>query len=375
MESQLPAFDVEWLTKEVKQWISIFMEQSSISLHPETKKSILDSWLMVTGALLCFHTTEDDLSKQLEPAILDESTRNIFVHDLLSEIKSHATGRLIKEQKELERLKKLNTELKKRFPFGELRDTFSKILKQHGFELKQILLDSSRYAVVSVTKGEMEYSMKMYRDQCAGEAFLEQRFLAILCGQNHTIQLLQTQLLNQGFDCGLIFPAFEGYLFPGIIEEEPSDIVKQLLEAVQYCHSHNILHRDICLENIGYKEGKEGNMQIVLTNFDKAITYDKKKAVCGRVGSLHSTAPEIVKGGAYEFSADIWSIGIVYAELHAEHRLFSASDDTEYQRQFKRVMQKIDDVDGTGLLIKLLASKPNKRISIAQALKLVDQIK
>ena len=51
-------------------------------------------------------------------------------------------------------------------------------------------------------------------------------------------------------------------------EEDAAIAMKQVLEAVSYCHANYIMHRDIKLENI-FIEGKTHNIKLVEFNASK----------------------------------------------------------------------------------------------------------
>jgi len=46
-------------------------------------------------------------------------------------------------------------------------------------------------------------------------------------------------------------------------EQQARDVFKQVLEAVAYCHSQNIAHRDIKLENILFVNEKTSALKVI----------------------------------------------------------------------------------------------------------------
>ena len=57
-------------------------------------------------------------------------------------------------------------------------------------------------------------------------------------------------------------------------EDVASRIVQQVVQAVQYCHSRNIVHRDIKLENVLLKKGtKDDAMEVRLADFGMATKH------------------------------------------------------------------------------------------------------
>jgi len=91
-------------------------------------------------------------------------------------------------------------------------------------------------------------------------------------------------------------------------EEEASYLLKQILLAINYCHVHDICHRDIKLDNIMIAE----NLQIKLIDFGAACLFDPELGMSGKVGTPIYIAPEVLRDNEkYNQSSDMYSIGIV----------------------------------------------------------------
>ena len=85
----------------------------------------------------------------------------------------------------------------------------------------------------------------------------------------------------------------------------------QLVDAVDYCHTHNISLRDMKLGKVMFANKQQTHLVIAdLTNArmlhpDVRIVYDKQ-------GSPAYVAPEVLTQGSYDsFKADIWSLGVM----------------------------------------------------------------
>jgi len=111
-------------------------------------------------------------------------------------------------------------------------------------------------------------------------------------------------------------------------EEVVAVIVHRVVDAVAYLHEHNIVHRDLKLENILFKSKADDNNKdkynftdIRVIDFGLSRRYNTHH----RVGSLKKltsfvgstkfyVAPEILNH-SYTHAADVWSIGILAYEL------------------------------------------------------------
>ncbi len=97
-------------------------------------------------------------------------------------------------------------------------------------------------------------------------------------------------------------------LLNGFVPQEKH--FNQLIDAVNHCHNHDIIHRDIKCENIMYDEKQD---KLILIDFGCALTYaSKREYLSCHVGSLLTRAPEMLLGKPYTSKIDIWSMGLVF---------------------------------------------------------------
>lgn len=88
----------------------------------------------------------------------------------------------------------------------------------------------------------------------------------------------------------------------------------QILSGLAYCHSHNILHRDIKPANILVDRMTD---TLKLADFGLARSNNIPiRELTHEVITLWYRPPEILLGAkTYDASADIWSVGCIFAEL------------------------------------------------------------
>jgi serine/threonine protein kinase len=100
----------------------------------------------------------------------------------------------------------------------------------------------------------------------------------------------------------------------GLKVEEVIHIVSQVACALDYAHTHGVIHRDVKPDNIIFRSSGEA----VLTDFGIARDLDdsgKLTIVETLVGSPRYMSPEQAKAGAIDTRSDIFSLGVVMYEM------------------------------------------------------------
>ena len=116
--------------------------------------------------------------------------------------------------------------------------------------------------------------------------------------------------------------------YTGFDEKDMCEIIQQLLKALSFIHSQNIIHRDIKPENILFAN-KRNYSTLKLIDFGLA-TYSKKDTKS--VGTPYYMSPEIIDGHSVPQS-DIWSVGIiVYLMLTGKYAFQAKEGENLYEK-------------------------------------------
>ena len=155
----------------------------------------------------------------------------------------------------------------------------------------------------------------------------------------------------------------------GFSEAKAFDYFIQMINAVYYLHSNNIIHRDIKPENILIS--KDNKLKLCDFGWAKELTLENRSTFCG---TMEYMAPEIVGSENYDYSVDIWSLGILLYELLFGHSPFKGnstnniilnikSHELNYDENNKKISNSCKD-----LIQHLLNMNPQKRLKIKDIL-------
>lgn len=123
-----------------------------------------------------------------------------------------------------------------------------------------------------------------------------------------------------------------------LTENEIKLIMKQLLEALRYLHSHKLCHRDVKPDNILY-DRKKGKMWLIDFGVSKLwMEKHVKKEMLTNTGTPDYKAPELYEGGGYTHAIDLWAAGVILFEM-VEKRL-------PFQNEYlSETIRSITDID------------------------------
>ena len=125
--------------------------------------------------------------------------------------------------------------------------------------------------------------------------------------------------------------------YTGLDEKNMCQIIQQLLKALAFIHSKNIIHRDIKPENILFSN-KRNYSSLRLIDFGLA-TFEKQDNKS--VGTPFYMSPETIDGNSTPLS-DIWSVGVIVYQMITGKLPFEAND-KDNQTLYNKI--KNDDYD------------------------------
>jgi calcium-dependent protein kinase len=171
-----------------------------------------------------------------------------------------------------------------------------------------------------------------------------------------------------------------GELFERIIEmgsfseKQAGSIIKQLVSAVSYLHSHGIVHRDLKPENILFLAPKD--LQIKLIDFGLATKIPPPgKFLTEKVGTPYYVSPQVLSG-SYNEKADVFSCGVIMYTILCGYPPFYGDTDAEILKRIRAGKYTFPDQewaaitpDAKDLINKMLTYEPEKRLSAEKSLK------
>ncbi|XP_043289366.1 peripheral plasma membrane protein CASK isoform X6 [Venturia canescens] len=181
-------------------------------------------------------------------------------------------------------------------------------------------------------------------------------------------------------------------------EAVASHYMRQILEALRYCHENDIIHRDL-KPQCALLAGKENSAPVKLRGFGVAVQLPSSQAngvecyateyrQClspkgqlylkadseGRVGCPHYMAPEVIQRRQYGKPGDVWSAGILLHALLTGTLPFVGSGERLREAICRgRVQMETSHWDhisepAKDLIQRMLTTEPNHRITIQEVL-------
>ena len=143
----------------------------------------------------------------------------------------------------------------------------------------------------------------------------EIRLLATLSHPN--IAALHTAFHHEG-QLVMVMECVEGMdlrrtLEVGITLGQAVEYTRQVLVALEYAHSREVIHRDIKPSNIMVTP--DGRVKVLDFGLALGVPDARLTTTGALVGSMHYIAPELVSGGAHDARSDLYALGVTLYEM------------------------------------------------------------
>ncbi|KAI1719450.1 protein kinase domain-containing protein [Ditylenchus destructor] len=152
-------------------------------------------------------------------------------------------------------------------------------------------------------------------------------------------------------------------------EKEARAKFRQIVSAVQYLHSKNVIHRDLKAENLLL----DGDMNIKIADFGFSNQFSAGNKLDTFCGSPPYAAPELFQGKKYDGpEVDVWSLGVILYTLVSGSLPFDGQNLKELRERVLRGKYRIPfymSTDCENLLKKFLVLNPARRGTLEQIMK------
>ncbi|KAJ0180554.1 hypothetical protein K1T71_003958 [Dendrolimus kikuchii] len=150
----------------------------------------------------------------------------------------------------------------------------------------------------------------------------------------------------------------------GLSEKAAADIFRQVLSGVLYLHAHNIIHRDLSLNNLLLTK----DLNVKIADFGLATQLngpdEKHVTMCGTPNYI---SPEVASREVHGLPADVWGLGCMLYTLLVGSPPFHTQHIKTTLNRVINADYKIPpelSVQAQDLLQRLLCKDPTKRITL-----------
>ena len=155
-------------------------------------------------------------------------------------------------------------------------------------------------------------------------------------------------------------------------EEQTRFFLANIIYAIDYIHSNNVIHRDIKPENLVLDD--KGYVRITDFGIAKENMPDNSSETSGTPGFM---APEVMKGRNHSFPVDFFALGVIGYEFMLGTRPYVGKNRKEIKEQMlsKAVVINEDNIssgwsqESADFINKLLERKESKRLGYKEGAK------
>ena len=134
-----------------------------------------------------------------------------------------------------------------------------------------------------------------------------------------------------------------------ISEAHVQSIAMQLLLGLRFFHKHGVYHRDVSTNNILIEMAEDpARWRILFCDFGMARVMRYDGTGTQGVVTQYYRAPEVLMDAKYDLQCDVWSVGVILAELLCRRHLFYAATN-DVAAQLKSILSVLGPVDDAAL--------------------------
>ncbi len=192
--------------------------------------------------------------------------------------------------------------------------------------------------------------------------------------------------IQEGGTLGIVMEYVEGETLENLIErksrlelQEATELIKQVINGLEYAHSKGFLHLDIKPSNIII--GKDGIVKIMDFGISKSLFVKNINIARTNPGTLPYMCPELLSGGEPTVQSDIYSLGITFYEMLTGVTPFEANSADEIinghlhyhsasvLHYAPELPEQIDKI-----ILTILAKNPNERKNLKDFYELINML-
>mmetsp|Transcript_130849 Transcript_130849/g.279952 ORF Transcript_130849/g.279952 Transcript_130849/m.279952 type:complete len:555 (+) Transcript_130849:79-1743(+) len=196
---------------------------------------------------------------------------------------------------------------------GEVRMASSKSGSKEVFAVKSLKLSKIAHDKFAQLQDEVENFLCMDHPHIV-------RLFDVYQSKTHLYLVMEAMAGGELFERVTKLKRFE--------EKDAADAMWQMLLAVNYLHRHEIVHRDIKLENFLYDdvEGCSESMHLKLIDFGFSKMCHLAENMSAKCGTLAYVSPDVLRG-SYTSQCDLWSLGVIGFIILSGYMPFSGAEE------------------------------------------------
>ncbi|CAD8176611.1 unnamed protein product [Paramecium octaurelia] len=227
-------------------------------------------------------------------------------------------------------------------------------------------LNNEKFAIKKVIKAPLGHKMREKQAKSLAEEIFIMRSL-----DNPNIPKLyevyesddSVELLMTYYEGGHLYEKLQNFSL-----KQKQQLVRDILETMNYVHSQQIMHRDLKPQNIMYKDKDPSSTDVAIIDFGFSTNYKYQEHVLYNCGTPGYAAPEVQeykeKQKMYTTQCDVFSLGIIIYEIfYGVHPFKSSNSGSLCFNEKIKLPQSLKN-----LIIQMTRIQPKYRFTLKECL-------